>query len=255
MIWWNSGQHAREWIGPATALYQAYKLLTLADSDPVVKSYLQKVQFVITPMQNPDGYVYTFTTNRLWRKNRRLNSGGTYGVDLNRNWDEHWGAAGASSTPSSDTYKGTAPFSEPETKSVSNYILSFPNRLAGIDFHSYSQLVLRSWGWTSTLSKNEAILKKLGDGMSTAIRAISGKTYTSQTGASLYPAAGATDDWMTTKASMTGYTIELRDTGSYGFQLPASQIIATGDEIWNAMLYFINFTLSNAIPYNPAPAS
>ncbi|KAJ3113784.1 hypothetical protein HDU96_002923 [Phlyctochytrium bullatum] len=253
VIWWNGGQHAREWIGPATVMYQSYKLLTLSTTAPV-STFLSKVRFVITPIQNPDGYIYTFTTNRLWRKNRRNNGDGTYGVDLNRNWDEHWGVAGASSRTSSDTYKGKAPFSEPETKSVSDYILTFPNRLAAIDFHSYSQLVLRNWGWTSTLSQNEAILKKLGDGVSAAIKAISGKSYTSEPGASLYPAAGCTDDWSTTKAGMVGYTIELRDTGSYGFRLPATQIIPTGDEIWNAMLFFVDFVLNNKIPYNPAPA-
>jgi hypothetical protein len=121
---------------------------------------------------------------------------------------------------------------------------------AGIDFHSYSQLVLRNWGWTSASSKNEAILKQLGDGIAAAIKTQSGVSYKSQKGAELYPASGCTDDWLTTGAKMSGWTIELRDTGSYGFKLPASQIIPTGDEQWAGVQYFVDFILKNYIPPN-----
>ncbi|KAI9333208.1 putative carboxypeptidase precursor [Zopfochytrium polystomum] len=254
MIWWNGGQHAREWISPAVVMYITTKLLSNANAEPYA-TWLKTTQFVITPINNPDGYAYTFTGDRLWRKNRRNNGDGTYGVDLNRNWDEHWGYVGASTDTSDETYQGTAAFSEPESKAMSNYILSFSNRLSGIDFHSYSQLVLRSWGWTSTPSKNEAVLKKLGDGMASAIKTNSGKSYTSEPGAGLYPASGCTDDWMTAKAKMSGWTIELRDTGSYGFKLPASQIVPTGDEIWAAMNFYVPFVLNNTIPYNTPPSS
>ena len=101
---------------------------------------------------------YAWTTNRLWRKNRRNNGGGVYGVDLNRNWNDHWWHSiiclpncfeGVEqdllgmrsdfvqepnchlSVPSSDTYRGTAAFSEPESAAVSDYISSLPNILAG----------------------------------------------------------------------------------------------------------------------------
>ena len=70
-----------------------------------------------------------------------MNRDGSIGVDLNRNWNEHWGQAGASSNPSSETYMGPNAFSEPETKLLSNYILSLPNRYAGIDFHVYHLLI------------------------------------------------------------------------------------------------------------------
>ncbi len=251
-IWWNGGQHAREWISPATVMYQVNKLLT-TDS-PQVDAWLNAFEFYVTPIQNPDGYEFTRTPgNRLWRKNRRRNSDGSYGVDLNRNWDEHWGVVGTSKSPSSDVYQGEGPLSEPETKAIADYILSLPNKYAGIDFHSYSQLVLRSWGWTKTSSKNEAALKVLGDGMSAAIKNTSNVDYKSIKGAQLYPASGCMDDWMSAKAGMGGggWTIELRDTGSYGFILPARFINPVGEEIWSAMNFFLNHLMQNpSIPPN-----
>ena len=69
----------------------------------------------------------------------------------------------------------------------------------------------------------------------------------------MYPASGCTDDWMTAKAKMVGYTIELRDTGKYGFVLPPDQIVPTGKEIWSAMRYFVDFVLSRDIPPNQIP--
>ncbi|KAI8815122.1 putative carboxypeptidase precursor [Cladochytrium replicatum] len=249
-IWWNGGQHAREWISPSTVMYLAYKLLTTKDVD------LNAWEFHITPVQNVDGYEYTrqSSSTRLWRKNRRLNSGGSYGVDLNRNWDEHFGYVGASSSQTDETYRGTAAFSEPETKALSSYILGVSNRYAMIDFHSYGQLILRNWGWTDTLSQNEKILKTLGDGMKSAISGQSGTSYTSEIGAALYPAAGCTDDWSTAKGKMVAYTIELRSTSS--FVLATSQIIPTGEEIWAAMKYYVSFLKANPnIPANPVPSS
>ena len=227
---------------------------------------LKKVEIYITPMMNPDGYEFSRRSSRtrLWRKNRRLNSDGSYGVDLNRNWDEHWGIYGTTKTKTrSEVYCGTAPFSEPETKAISDFVLSIPNRKAGIDFHvrldyllilqSFGQTVLRNWGWTSTPSVNEPILKELGDGVKDAIYKQSGVSYTSEIGAGLYLASGCTDDWMTAKAKMVGYTIELRDTGDNEFVLPPDQIIPTGEEIWQAMKYFIDFIINNEIPWNKPP--
>jgi len=204
--------------------------------------------FYVVPVVNPDGYLYTWqsTSNRLWRKNRRQNAGGTYGVDLNRNWDDHWGGEGSSGTPSSDTYRGTAPFSEPETKAVSAYVLANVPFAGYIDFHSYSQLVLRPYGWTTALPPDSAVQKLVGDQISAQIRANSGKVYTSEPAHQLYFTAGTADDWGYTKARIKlTYTIELRDTGTYGFQLPANQIVPTGQEIWAAMKYYTDYIIKN----------
>jgi murein tripeptide amidase MpaA len=247
-ILWTGLQHAREWISPHTVVFQFTQLVTLYSSNPTVKRYLDNIVFHIIPIINPDGYVYTWTGSsaRLWRKNRRANAGGSYGVDLNRNWDDHWGGDGSSGTPTSDTYRGTAPFSEPESKVVSNYILQNTPFAGYIDFHSYSQLVLRPYGWTNVLPPDSAAHKIVGDQISRVILGVHGKSYTSEPAYQLYYTSGTADDWGYTKAKIKyTYTIELRDTGTYGFQLPANQIVPTGQEIWAAMQYYIDYIIAN----------
>jgi len=246
-IFWQGGQHAREWIGPATVMYQIVQLLKGYGNDPLVTSFLQNMEFVVVPISNPDGYEYAHTTQRLWRKNRKANSGGSFGVDLNRNWNDHWCQNGASKVPTSDTYCGTGPFSEPETLVISQFINQNnqqDNILAAIDFHSYSQLILRPYGWTSANSPDNAELKIIGDGVSFEIQAKSGKKYVSQKSIELYVTTGSAGDWYYGPGGIwASYTIELRDTGTYGFLLPPAQIVPTGDEIWESMRYFCSIVL------------
>jgi len=227
-------------------MYIVHHLLSEYGKDDRVTKIVDEVEFTIVPMVNPDGYEYTWTTNRLWRKNRKRNNDGSYGVDLNRNWDDHWGGAGSSSNPSSDTYHGTGPFSEPESKATSSYLAQlFPNVLAAIDFHSYSQLVLRPYGWTETLCPDNAALKKLGDGVRDAIYSVHKKDYISERSIDLYITTGTASDWFYQEGVWGAYTIELRDTGRYGFQLPPAEIIPTGQEIFHSMLYFVDHVLKN----------
>jgi len=245
-IFWQGGQHAREWIGPATVMYQIVKLLENYGTDPLVTSFLQNMEFVVVPLSNPDGYEYAQTTERLWRKNRKKNTGGSFGVDLNRNWDDHWGGSGSSGVPTSETYRGTGPFSEPESLLVSRFINENNeqnNIIAGIDFHSYSQLVLRPYGWTTANCPDNTALKIIGDGISFEIQRTSTKKYTSQRSIDLYITSGTASDWYYMTGIWAAYTIELRDTGTYGFILPPAQIIPTGDEIWASMKYFSSIVL------------
>jgi len=247
-LFFSGGQHAREWIAPATVLYIIEQLLLGYGKTTDVTNLLNSAVIHFVPLVNPDGYFYTWASNanRLWRKNRRANSGGTYGVDLNRNWDDHWGGEGSSGTPSSDTYRGTAAFSEPESKGVAAYVTANGPFVGAIDYHSYSQLILRPYGWTSTPPPNEAKAKTVGDTIRDRIRAINNVAYTSEASWQLYYASGVAPDWWYSKASIPlSYTIELRDTGNYGFQLPPAQIKPTGAENWNAFLYFGAAAIAN----------
>jgi len=214
----------------------------------IVTQLVNSVEFDIVPMVNPDGYVFSWTTNRLWRKNRRNNGNNVFGVDLNRNWDEHWGGEGSSKTPSSDTYCGKSPFSEPESRALSDYINSFDNIIGAIDFHSYSQLILRPYGWTRANSPDEQSLKLIGDGVHYTIAEVYGTDYESIKGIDLYVTTGTASDWFYQEGIWGAYCIELRDTGRYGFVLPPNQIIPTGEEIWNSMLYFCE-TVIDTYPY------
>jgi len=247
-LFFNGGQHAREWISPATTVYIINQLVSLYSTDATVKSLLDSTILYFVPVANPDGYAYTWTgtSARLWRKNRRANAGGSFGVDLSRNWNDHWGGEGSSGTPTSDTYRGTAPFSEPETKAISDYVTANGPFSGAIDYHSYSQLILRPYGWTTALPPNDALAKTVGDTIRARILAVNGVAYTSQPSWALYYTTGSAQDWYYSQAKIPlSYTIELRDTGTYGFQLPPAQIKPTGAENWAGFVYFVQAVLAN----------
>lgn len=181
---------------------------------------------------NPDGYEYTHTSDRLWRKNRRPHTFCS-GVDLNRNYGYKWGGQGASRQPCAETFAGSGPFSEPETKAVQDFLTSSAANFKGsLSFHSYGQYILYPWGYDRKVPPDHADLKKVGDEGAAAIKAINGNEYTvGPAGNTLYPASGGSDDWA--KGTMKfkySYTVELRDTGRHGFMLPADQILSTGKE-------------------------
>jgi murein tripeptide amidase MpaA len=232
-VLFNGCQHAREWISPATVMYIADRLIRDYDTDPHVQQLVDDVIFYIVPIVNPDGYTYTWTNERLWRKNRRNNGDGSFGVDLNRNWGEGWGLdSGSSGFPGSETYRGTAPFSEPETQVVRDFVLAHPEIGAHIDFHSYSQLVLYPYDWEAAFPPEPDLTTflNLSAGMADAIFNTHGKVYVDEAGWELYLASGTMPDWMYINQDILGWTIELRPTGSPGFILPASEIIPTGEE-------------------------
>ncbi len=233
----NGAQHAREWISPATVLYVADQLCQNYGSDPQVEDMLTRLEFVFVPVVNPDGYEYSHTSYRLWRKNRRNNGDGTYGVDLNRNWSVGWGGPGSDGYTSSDIYRGTAPFSEPETTALSNYILSLSDVVVHIDWHSYGQLILRPYSYDYVVAPepDNTIMSDIGAAMRDAIYGVHGTSYDNGPGYGLYLASGIACDWGYDEGGGYAYTIELRDTGFYGFELPPIQIIPTGEECWEAV--------------------
>src|SRR6185436_17289909 len=97
-VLFNGCQHAREWASPMTAMYVADTMLGSYATDTRVHALLDKIEVIVIPIVNVDGYEYTWasSSNLLWRKNRRNNGNGSFGVDLNRNWGHQWGGEGAS---------------------------------------------------------------------------------------------------------------------------------------------------------------
>src|SRR5690606_24982078 len=112
--------HAREHLSVEVPLKAAQYLARNYATNPRIKELLDTREVWIVPMINPDGAEYDIATGRyrMWRKNRRDNGDGTYGVDLNRNYATGWGGPGSSASPKSDVYHGPGAFSEPETRAV-----------------------------------------------------------------------------------------------------------------------------------------
>lgn len=231
--------HAREWVSGSVVMHVG-KMLADSLASPSGRALVGKRVVLIVPVVNPDGYNHTWTTYRLWRKNRRQNSDGTRGVDLNRNYAKGWGGAGSSGNPGSDTYRGTAPFSEPEMQAVRNLALSTPNLAGFVDFHSYSQKVLWPWSYTESAPPDAASLQSIAVSIKGAMDGF-GTTYDQGQGSvALYVASGTSKDWFYDQWRAASYTIELRDTGQYGFELPPSQITPTQNEAWAGVLALFN---------------
>jgi murein tripeptide amidase MpaA len=244
----NGCQHAREWIAVMVPIYVADRLVRDYDIDPVVRDLVNRVEFLIIPIVNPDGYVYSWGPDRMWRKNRRHNGNGIYGVDLNRNWDFEWGGQGSSGNPNSQTYRGPQPFSEPETQAMRDFYEARPQIVSNIDFHSYSQLVLAPWGYTSDLPPDHDELDELGGAMASLIFDVHGKNYIhGPVYTILYPASGISIDWTYGDQGVFSYTIELRPVGSPGFILPPEEIIPNSEEIFPAMLHLAEWSAEGVI--------
>jgi murein tripeptide amidase MpaA len=233
-VLFTANQHAREHLTVEQALYVADQLTTWYLLDPRITRLVDSREFWIVPMVNPDGAEYDVATGvyRSWRKNRQPNAGSTaVGTDLNRNWGYKWGCCGGSSRyPSSDTYRGTAAFSAPETKAVRDFVLS--RRVGGvqqikaaIDFHSYSELVLWPFGYTSSAvvpgmsADQNAMFKAIGQQMAAS------NGYTAEQASALYVTDGSIDDWLWADQGVVTYTLELYPTEpAVGFYPPASVI-------------------------------
>lgn len=249
VVLWNGTQHAREWVSPMTVSYIASKLADDYGSDPRVTDLIDNTRIVIIPVVNPDGYLYTWSDERFWRKNRRSNGDGTFGVDLNRNWGFEWGGEGASPFTSDDTYHGPHEFSEPETQVIRDLSLSFGDKLVShIDYHTYSQLILWPFGYAEgvqTPEPDRTFFVELSTALSDEILAYSGVFYSPIQSVDLYPAAGTCTDWYYGDLDVKSLTFELRPSsgaGFGGFDPPPSEILPTARENYEAAILFAERT-------------
>uniref|UniRef100_T1J4W0 Transporter n=1 Tax=Strigamia maritima TaxID=126957 RepID=T1J4W0_STRMM len=254
-IWIDAGIHAREWIAPAAATYIINQLVNNYAENSELSD---DVDWYILPVVNPDGYEYSHTNQRMWRKTRSPSVFNCKGTDANRNFGFHWNRmfkaillmlcnypqfissteGGSSSNGCSDTFHGTKAFSEPETKAIANFILKNKDTIKlYLSFHSYGQMWLTPWGYTSSLPSDYSDLTSLAKKATAALSKLYKTSY--KIGSStnvLYVATGGSDDWAKGTAGIKyAYTVELRDNGRYGFALPASLILPTVQETWEAV--------------------
>jgi hypothetical protein len=248
-------QHAREWITGASVMFIADRLLRTAGSDPAVDHALASLQFLIIPVSNPDGYHHTWVNNRMWRKNRRLNPNGSRGVDTNRNWGVGWGLSnGSSGNQGSDTYRGAAAFSEPETQVLRDFALARPFIRAHFDVHSYSQLILSPNGYTPDLPANAALFTDLNSVLASGFARRFGMVYRpGPTYTNIYPVSGGSTDWFFGALGALSWGVELRDTGQTGFLLPPDQIVPNAQETLDAVLDLAS-AIATPIRFSFAPA-
>ncbi len=210
---YTSLHHAREVISLQQQIFYMWYLLENYESDPEIKYLVDNTEMYFVPIINADGFQYNCTTNPdgggMWRKNRRDNNDGSFGVDPNRNYGYNWGLndQGSSPNPTDATYRGPAPFSEPEIKNMRDLCNAHDFRIT-LNYHSHGNLLLSPWGYTAELPVDSTLLLDFSKLM------VRENNYTYGPGSTtIYPTNGASDDWMygeqTTKDKIFSYTPEV----------------------------------------------
>jgi carboxypeptidase T len=199
--------HAREHVSVEIPLMLAQYLLGHR-RDIRVSRQLDTRDIWIVPMVNPDGAEFDIKTDsyRYWRKNRRDNKDGTFGVDLNRNYGFDWGTGGSDTETSSDIYMGPEAFSEPETQAVRDFVEKHLNAKVLLTYHTFSELILYPWGHTyDKISKleDQQAFEKMAKTMA------QWNHYTPEASSDLYIASGDTVDWAYGKHGIFAFTFEL----------------------------------------------
>ncbi|XP_014212817.1 carboxypeptidase B-like [Copidosoma floridanum] len=235
----DAGIHAREWLGPATALYTIRQLAENASNSHV----FDNVDIYVLPSINPDGYVHTHQVDRMWKKNRSPSADGVgcFGTDVNRNFDYKWRSSGNRSCDSD--YSGPGPFSERESQALKHFVESEVGSLkVYVSLHSYGKYILHSWGDKPELPENAPKLECVARKAEAELSKVRGERY--QVGSSynlLYPVHGGSKDWALAVGGVDlTYTIEL-PSEKYGFFAPVSEIVPVGREVFEAIKVFAKY--------------
>lgn len=223
--------HAREPASLSQVIFYMWHVLENYGTDPEITWLVDHTEMYFVPCVNPDGYVFNETTSPggggMWRKNRRDNGDGTFGVDLNRNYGYEWGLDDDGSSPSTDSevYRGPAAFSEPETQAVRDFCIAHDLRLA-LNYHTYGNLLIYPWGYAYSLyTADSAVFSTYG------LQFAKDNHYLTGTGDQTvqYVTNGDSDDWMygeqDAKPKILSMTPEA-GLDNEGFWPPASRINA-----------------------------
>ncbi|EFX01293.1 hypothetical protein CMQ_6235 [Grosmannia clavigera kw1407] len=265
----TGGLHAREWITTSTVNYVAWSLIAGYGKARLITKLLDHFDVVFVPVVNPDGYEYTWHTDRLWRKSRQgTNFRYCRGLDLDHAFGFAWDN-NVHVEPCSESYGGEAAFQAVEARTLATWargevLLRDVEFVGFLDLHSYSQQILFPFSYSCEADPpNLENLEELAAGLAKAIRLSTGELYSISSAcegvlsmgdwSSGEPALGRIEsgggsaiDWFYHEMhARYSYQIKLRDTGSYGFLLPSSDIVPTGEEIFSAFKYFGDFLLGN----------
>jgi carboxypeptidase T len=248
--------HAREPMSLMETIFYMWYLLENYGTNDEVTYLVNNTQMYFVPCINPDGYVYNETTNPngggMWRKNRRNNGNGTFGVDLNRNYSYGWGTTGTSSNPGNDTYCGPSAFSEPETQAMRWLVQNNDFEMA-FNAHTYAEELLFPIGTTSAeFAPHHDYFQDYTNHMTEL------NGYFAQKSSGLYPASGDSDDYMykvdvgvNQKDTVFAHTPEV----GTAFWQPSSQIVATCQEMVFPNLVLAHLTRKYSIVKDTDPSS
>lgn len=208
--------HAREPQSMATQMYYMWYLLENYGTDPEATYLVNNREMFFVPCFNPDGYEYNRQTDPngggMWRKNRRNNGNGCYGIDLNRNFGYMWGYdnIGSSPDPCDETYRGASSFSEPEPQAIRDFAI-LNNYGTHFNMHTYGGYILYPWGYINAETPDSLTYREFA----ALLTSFSGYTFGSGGQLLGYNSNGSIRDWMygelTLKNKTYGYTIEIGD--------------------------------------------
>ena len=239
------GHHAREHLSVDTPIRLVQKLLNAYRSeDAQIMALVNGRDLHVVPALNVDGLEYDIATGnyKMWRKNRRQNANGTYGVDLNRNYGFQWGTGGSSNSPSSDVYMGPTPFSEPETQAVKAWVEGHKNIAIVFSMHTFSKLILYPWGHKYDNISDDRVFRTHKN---MAEKMAQWNGYNPQQSSELYIASGDTSDWAVGAMGLVSFTFELDPAnngfGGGGFYPGAGIIEEVVQKNWQPFLYLLSY--------------
>lgn len=209
--------HAREPNSLSQLIFYMWYLLENYDKDEEIRYLLDHTEMYFIPCVNPDGYLFNQEIEPggggLWRKNRRVLPDGFVGVDLNRNYGYQWGFdnSGSSPNPQSDVFRGTAPFSEMETRTVRDFCEAHDFRVA-LNHHTYGKLIVYPWGYSDTLTQDAAVFSSWSELFALQNNFLAG-TGSETVG---YTVNGDADDWMYGAREIIAMTPEVGGGGQKG---------------------------------------
>lgn len=255
-ILYTSLHHAREPQSMQGVIYYMWYLLENYETDIEIKYLLDQIEMYFIPAVNPDGYEYNRSQypngGGMWRKNRKNNGDGTFGIDLNRNYGFMWGYDDTGSSPDtdSDVYRGTAAFSEIETQLLRDFCINHDFILAH-NHHTYSNLMIIPFGYEEIFAPDDDILRSYSHLMT------SENGYTVGTGWEIiYTVNGDSNDWMygeqSTKNKIFAFTQETGNSTD-GFWPEQNRIITLCEEMFLPNLYLARFASEFAEIFDESP--